>query len=69
MDNKPPKPASARNQVRNLKVTHYPPGQGPKGITMAQLERRAARRKWLLLSAALTAALVVGVLIGRFLPH
>jgi hypothetical protein len=67
MDNQPSKPASARNQVRVLKVTNYPRGQGPRGMTMARMERQAARRKWLLISAALAAALVVGVLIGRFL--
>jgi len=34
---------------------------------MAQLERAAARRRWLMISGAIPAALVVGVLIGRFL--
>ena len=67
MDKNPPKPSSARTHVRVLKVTNYPRGKGPRGITMAQLERRAARRRWLLISAAVAAALVVGVLIGRFL--
>ncbi len=67
MDKPPNKPARVPAQIRTLKVTHYPPGQGPRGVTMAQLERQAARRKWLLLSVALAAALVVGILIGRFL--
>lgn len=34
---------------------------------MAKLERQAARRRWLMISAAVLAALAAGVLIGRFL--
>ena len=67
MDKPPNKPIRGPAHVRVLKVTHYPPGQGPRGVTMAQLERAEARRKWLLISAAIAAALIVGVLIGRFL--
>ncbi len=48
------------------KGINYPPGQR-RARTLAQQERAEARRKWLLISAAIAAALVVGVLIGRFL--
>ena len=34
---------------------------------MAQLEREAARRKWLMISGAVVAALAAGMVIGRFL--
>jgi hypothetical protein len=34
---------------------------------MAQYEREAARRKWLMISGAIVSALIIGVLIGRFL--
>jgi hypothetical protein len=49
------------------KGVNYPPGQRPKGTTMAKQEAKAARRRWLMIGAALAASLVVGALIGRFL--
>lgn len=49
------------------KGINYPPGQRPRGKTMAQQEREEARRRWLLISGALFSALAAGVLIGRFL--
>lgn len=69
MDNKPDRlMADGRPAVTVLKSIPLPPGGRPRrGTTMAKLERQAARRKWLLISAAVLAALVVGVLIGRFL--
>jgi hypothetical protein len=49
------------------KGVNYPPGQRPKATTMAKQEHKAAIRRGLLIGAAVAAALVVGVLIGRFL--
>jgi hypothetical protein len=66
MDNPPDKPG--RVLPPNCfagKAIPAPPGRKVKN--MAQLEREAARRKWLLMSGAVAAALVVGALIGRFL--
>lgn len=66
MDNPPDKPG--RVLPRNFfvgKAIPAPPGRKMKN--MAQLEREAARRKWLLISGAIAAAFVAGTLIGRFL--
>ena len=61
----------------NLSASPLPSKSGGRGSiiprasararTLAQQERAEAPRKWLLFSAAIAAALVVGVLIGRFL--
>jgi hypothetical protein len=67
MDKPAPNSAAVRNPVRTLKVTNYPPGTGPKTKRMAQYEAEAARRKWLMISGAIVSALIIGVLIGRFL--
>ncbi len=68
MDNLPDKPARvARNQVRVLKNILPPGGRSRGVVTMAPLERAAARRKWLMISAAVLGALIAGVLLGRFL--
>ncbi len=61
--NKTPRVISA--PIRTLKSVPIPPGR--KGTTMAKEERKAAIRRGLLIGAAVAAALVVGVLIGRFL--
>lgn len=66
MDNKPSKTVS-RKHVRVLKMVSTPPGVRRRGTNMARLERQAARRRWLVISSAVAAALVAGVLIGRFL--
>jgi hypothetical protein len=68
MDNKSDNsPRVVRNAVMVLKVIPTPPGVHRRGTTMAKEERKAARRRWLLVSGAIAAALVLGVLIGRFL--
>jgi hypothetical protein len=68
MDNKPDKRAgTAHPHIHKLENILPPGGRKRRIVTMAQLERQAARRKWLMISAAVAAALVVGVLIGRFL--
>jgi len=67
MDNIPDKPARViKNPVRDLRNI-LPPGVRRRGTNMARLERQAARRRWLMISSAVAAALVAGVLIGRFL--
>jgi len=43
------------------------PGPRRRFRTLADQERAEARRKWLLISGAIAAALVAGVVIGRFL--
>ena len=67
MDNQPSKPASGESTVRVLKIIRPRPGSAGGARTMARLERQAARRRWLMISSAVAAALVAGVLIGRFL--
>lgn len=70
MDDKSGKPVRVTNsQIRDLKrAPPLPPGVRRRRFkTMAQLEREAARRRWLMISAALVSALISGILIGRFL--
>ena len=66
MDNTPDKPGRVLppNCFRGPAIP-APPGRKVKN--MAQLEREAARRKWLMISGALVAALAAGMVIGRFL--
>ena len=53
-------------QIRG-KGTAPLPGPRRRFRTLADQERAEARRKWLLISGAIVAALAVGMLIGRFL--
>ena len=70
MDKLPPRPTAGRSHfvdLRHVKTIQYAPGTGPKTKRMAQYEAEAARRKWLVISGAIVSALIIGVLIGRFL--
>lgn len=53
-------------QIRG-KGSVVPPAHRRRAKSMAQQERQEALRRWLMISGAVLAALVVGVLIGRFL--
>ena len=66
MDNTPDKPGRVLPpNCFVVKAIPVPPGRKVKN--MAQLEREAARRRRLLISGAVVAALVTGILIGRLL--
>jgi hypothetical protein len=68
MDDNPAKsPRRGLAQGFTGPAINFPPGHRPKGKRLEVLEREAAQRKRLLIGAAIAAALVVGVLIGRFL--
>jgi hypothetical protein len=57
----------ARPNCFVVEAVPVPLGERRRVTTMAQLEREALRRRWLVVSGAVVAALAVGVLIGRFL--
>ena len=70
MDKQPAKPPQvARPVVTMLKIGPLPPGgQRRRIVTDGQAGAPGrARRKWLMISGAVLAALAAGVLIGRFL--
>ena len=58
-----------RSQIIEIKLGPPPPGPLRKGKTMAQREKEARRRFWLLISATLMATLAIGVLLGWMIPH
>ena len=68
MDNTPDNPTrSIRPNCFVVKAIPTPSGLRSKRKSMAQLEAEATRRRWMLISGALVAALAAGILIGRFL--
>jgi hypothetical protein len=70
MDNKSARSAPlARPHCFVVEAVPVPAGQRTRRKNMAQLEREAARRKWLVIGGAVVAALVAGALIGHFLLH
>jgi hypothetical protein len=53
--------------VFRMNAKDSPRGKRRKFTTMAQQEAAEARRRWLLTAGALLLALIVGILIGRYL--